>query len=74
MGGATTGLAIDDVLVQAPPIEGGGALVRALVIDFEEEGEPLHVAVVHAAPGGKGGVAVGGDAALKVQQSPHAAL
>ncbi|KAL1523151.1 hypothetical protein AB1Y20_018106 [Prymnesium parvum] len=74
VGGAKVDLAIDDVVVQAPPIEGAGVPVRALAIDFEEENEPLHIVVVRSS-NGKGGTAVGGGSTLRVQlRSPNAAL
>jgi len=74
VGGAGCRIAIDDVIVRAPPVEGAGAPVRALSIDFEEtDGTPTRIALVRAADGGRGGAAVGGAGGLRLQTHAAAA-
>ena len=49
LGGAYPGVALDDIVVSAPPIVGAGTSVRCLAVSFDDEASVSHLGVVHTA-------------------------
>ena len=75
VGGAYPGVLIDDVIVAAPPIVGGGIPVRAMTLTFDDDASVSHIGVVHTAGAVGSDTRLGGGTSLRVQlRSPHAAL
>ena len=75
MGGAYPGVAVDDIVVTAPPIVGAGVPVRCLYLTFEDDASVAHLGVVHTAGAAGSQTRAGGGTSVRVQlRSPHAAL